>query len=61
MTNTKPARKTPTNPVLTAIAAAHGWETLETRNSDRLDFSEISAASLKAMLEAAFAAGKASR
>lgn len=32
-------------------------ETLETRNSDRLDFHEVGVARLKAALEAAFLAG----
>ncbi len=33
-------------------------ETLATRNSDRLDFHELSVWSIKAALEAAFAAGQ---
>lgn len=60
---------TPTNPVptltmthihttLTRIASAMlGIETLETRGSDRLDFHEVSVASLRAALEAAYHAG----
>ena len=35
-----------------------GIETLETRNSDRLDFHEVSVWTLKAMLEAAYQAGQ---
>jgi hypothetical protein len=34
-----------------------GIDTLETRNSDRLDFHDLSVASIKAALEAAFTAG----
>lgn len=34
-----------------------GVETLETRNSDRLDFVELSVWQLKAALEAAYVAG----
>lgn len=33
-------------------------ETLETRNSDRFDFHELSVWGIKAALEAAFAAGR---
>ena len=33
-------------------------ETLDTRNSDRLDFQELSAWQIKKALEAAFAAGQ---
>ena len=44
--------------MLARIAAANGIETLETRNSDSLDFHDVSAASLKEMLQAAFAAGR---
>jgi len=33
-------------------------ETLETRNSDRLDFHELSVWGIKAALEAAYAAGQ---
>jgi hypothetical protein len=34
------------------------FETLETRNSDRLDFHELSVWGIKAALEAAFEAGR---
>lgn len=63
------ALMTPTNPVpiltmtyihttLTRIARAMlGIETLETRGSDRLDFHEVSVASLRAALDAAYHAG----
>lgn len=47
-----------TNPILMKIAKQHlKLETLETRNSDNLDFSEQSVWALKAALEEAFAAG----
>lgn len=45
---------------LTAIAQEHlGLETLETRNSDSLDFHDLSVASIRQALAAAFAAGAA--
>lgn len=45
--------------LLTAIAKEHlHLETLETRNSDSLDFHEVSVWGVKAALEAAFEAGK---
>jgi hypothetical protein len=44
---------------LTEIATKTlGLETLDTRNSDRLDFHELSVWSIKAALEAAYAAGQ---
>lgn len=44
---------------LEKIAEARlGIETLETRNSDSLDFHEVSVWSLKAALEAAYELGK---
>lgn len=47
--------------LLTEIALKHlGVETLTVRNSDSLDFHEVSAWGLRAALEAAFAAGQAS-
>ncbi len=44
---------------LADIAATHlvGVETLETRNSDRLDFHEVSVATLRQALRAAYLAG----
>ena len=46
---------------LDQIAAKHlRIETLATRNSDSLDFHEVSVWGLKAALEAAFEAGRAS-
>ncbi len=44
-----------------SIARRCGFDTLETRNIDRLDFHEISAASFKEALEAAYALGRGSR
>ena len=46
------------NPVLLSIAQKHlNLESLETRNLDRLDFSEQSVGAIKAALEAAYQAG----
>jgi hypothetical protein len=48
------------NAQLTEIAAEYlNLETLETRNSDSLDFSEHAVWSIKAALEAAYKAGQA--
>lgn len=50
----------PSETLLLEIAAKHFYlETLETRNSDRLDFHDVSVWSIRAALEAAFAAGQA--
>jgi uncharacterized protein DUF6900 len=50
------------SPVLAAIAKEHlGLETLETRKSDALDFSDQAVWSIRAALEAAYEAGKAVR
>jgi hypothetical protein len=50
----------PKNEILATIAAHHlSVETLETRNSDGLDFSDQAIWSLKAALEAAYEAGRA--
>jgi hypothetical protein len=38
-----------------------GLETLETRNSDRLDFHDLNVASIRAALLAAYQAGQQSR
>ncbi len=47
--------------VIAEIAKAHlGLETLETRNSDSLDFKEQAVWSLKAALQTAYEAGRAS-
>ena len=46
---------------LAAIATEHfGVETLDTRKSDSLDFHDVAVWSMKAALEAAFAAGQKS-
>lgn len=50
----------PSEPLLLEIAARHfHLETLETRNSDSLDFHDVAVWSIRAALEAAFAAGQA--
>ena len=47
---------------LAEIAASHlNLETLETRNSDSLDFHDMAVWSIKAALEAAYEAGRQSR
>ena len=52
--------KAPSEALLLEIAARHFHiETLETRNSDRLDFHDVAVWSIRAALEAAFAAGQA--
>ena len=56
---TTPKRK---DEVLTNIALTHlGFETLEERKSDSLDFKDVGVLNVKAALEAAYAAGRASR
>ena len=48
--------------MLTAIAQEHlNFETLEERKSDSLDFKDVGVLNVKAALEAAYAAGRASR
>jgi hypothetical protein len=50
----------PSEALLLEIATKHFClETLETRNSDSLDFHEVAVWSIRAALEAAFAAGVA--
>lgn len=50
------------NELLTRIAQEHlGFETLEERKSDSLDFKDVGVLNVKAALEAAYAAGQASR
>ncbi len=50
----------PSEALLLEIAAKHFQiETLETRNSDGLDFHDVAICSIRAALEAAFAAGQA--
>ena len=52
--------KGPSEALLLEIAAKHlHIETLETRNSDGLDFYDVAVWSIRAALEAAFAAGQA--
>ena len=49
------------NELLIQIAHEHlGFETLEERKSDSLDFKDVGVLNVKAALEAAFAAGRAS-
>ena len=56
---TTPA-KAPSEALLLDIAAEHfRLETLETRNSDRLDFHDVAVWAIRAALEAAYAAGVA--
>ena len=50
----------PSEALLLEIAAKHFYlETLEARNSDSLDFHDVAVWSIRAALEAAFAAGQA--
>ena len=52
--------KAPSEALLLEIATEHfRLETLETRNSDGLDFHDVAVWSIRAALEAAFAAGQA--
>lgn len=53
--------KAPNEALLLEIAAKHfhSIETLETRNSDRLDFHDVAVWAIRAALEAAYAAGVA--
>ena len=51
--------KAPSEALLLEIAARHfRMETLETRNSDGLDFHDVAVWSIRAALKAAFAAGQ---
>ena len=57
---TAAAAKAPIEALLLEIVAKHFClETLETRNSDGLDFYDVAVWSIRAALEAAFAAGQA--
>lgn len=59
-TKTTAPAKAPREALLLEIAAKHFHiETLETRNSDGLDFHDVAVWSIRAALEAAFAAGQA--
>ena len=57
---TTPA-KAPSEALLLEIDTKHfhSIETLETRNSDRLDFHDLAVWAIRAALEAAYAAGQA--
>ncbi len=57
-TKTTPA-KAPSEALLLEIASKHfhSIETLETQNSDRLDFHDVAVWAIRAALEAAYAAG----
>ena len=57
---TNPA-KAPSEALLLEIATKHfhSIETLETQNSDRLDFHDVAVWAIRAALEAAYAAGVA--
>ena len=61
MTTKTDAAKAPSEVLLLEIAVKHfhGIETLETQNRDRLDFHDVAVWSIRAALEAAFAAGQA--
>jgi hypothetical protein len=58
---TAPPAKAPSEALLLEIATRHfhSIETLETRNSDRLDFHDVAVWAIRAALEAAYAAGVA--
>jgi hypothetical protein len=62
MTNKTAPTKNPNEALLLEIASKHfhSIETLETRNSDRLDFHDVAVWAIRAALEAACAAGHAS-
>lgn len=55
-----PAAKAPSEALLLEIATEHfhSIETLETRNSDSLDFHDVAVWSIRNALAAAFAAGQ---
>ena len=58
ITKTTPA-KAPSDALLLEIATKHfhSIETLETQNSDRLDFHDVAVWAIRAALEAAYTAG----
>lgn len=58
---TTPLAKTPSETLLLEIATRHFHtiETLETRNSDRLDFHDVAVWAMRAALTEAYAAGLA--
>lgn len=58
---TKTAAKAPSEALLLEIAMKHFFiDTLETRNSDSLDFHDVAVWAIRSALEAAYAAGQAS-
>ena len=61
MTTKTTATKAPSEALLLEIATRHfhNIETLETQNSDRLDFHDVAVWAIRAALEAAYAAGVA--
>lgn len=61
MTTKTAAAKVPSEALLLEIATKHfhSIETLETRNSDRLDFHDVAVWAIRAALEATYAAGLA--
>ncbi|MGF6862503.1 hypothetical protein ABIE69_003091 [Rhodobacteraceae bacterium MBR-64] len=61
MTAKTPPAKAPSEALLLEIATRHfhSIETLETRNSDRLDFHDVAVWAIRAALEEAYAAGVA--
>jgi hypothetical protein len=62
MTQATKTKAQPTAPeaLILDIATKHFFiETLETRNSDRLDFHDVAVWAIRAALEAAYAAGHA--
>ena len=60
MTNKTTPAKAPSEALLLEIASRHFHtiETLETRNSDRLDFHDVAVWAIRAALEDAFEAGR---
>ena len=60
MTTKTDVAKAPSEVLLLEIAAKHfhSIETLETQNSDRLDFHDVAVWAIRAALEAAYEAGR---
>ena len=59
MTKRKPTSDAARDALLTEIAERHFFlETLETRNSDRLDFHDVAVWAIRSALEAAYEAGR---
>ena len=57
-TKTKPAAKAPDALILDIATRNFFVETLDTRNSDRLDFHDVAVWAMRAALEAAYEAGR---